>query len=528
MDLIRTLLDTSDFPARWHCGHWSALHGYTHIVSDLMIWGAYTAIPALLAYFFYRRRERMAFPRIGWLFVAFIFTCGTTHLLDAIIFWHPVYRVAGVMKLLTAGVSWLTVAALIPAIPRALTRPSGAQLTAALQARDDAEAKARQDQHRFAGAFLHAPTGMALLDRAGVCVSVNPALCQSVGRTAESLVGSYIRDIFLAQDKAPAGSGIPAVCDGTLPRFRAHKRVLRDDGRTQWLDVAASAGQDTGPDALVVVHFVDITDEVWALEDLSRLNEELEARIEERTAELQRSNEELERFGYAAAHDLKAPLRAIANLTQWISEEQLAGNAARVAEYRELLDARMARMKQLVDDLLKYARAGGASELAGAIDLREAVQVAIEQVRPPETFTVEVSDDLPVITAARGPLEQIFANLIGNAVKHHGSGSGHIKISAAEAGDFWELSVADDGPGIPAEQRERVFGMFQTLRPRDEVEGSGLGLSLVRRSVTLRGGSVCIDETPGGGCTVRVLWPKAPRLRSRARRRSQTHPGDIP
>ncbi|MEZ4265453.1 MAG: sensor histidine kinase, partial [Myxococcota bacterium] len=87
---------------------------------------------------------------------------------------------------------------------------------------------------------------------------------------------------------------------------------------------------------------------------------------------------------------------------------------------------------------------------------------------------------------------------------------------------------ADDGPGIPAEQRERVFEMFQTLRPRDEVEGSGLGLSLVRRSITIRGGTVSMDETPGGGCTVRVLWPKAPRLRSRARRRSQTHPGDVP
>jgi PAS domain S-box-containing protein len=527
MDLIRTLFDTSDFPARWHCGHWSEFHGYTHIVSDLMIWGAYTAIPALLAFFFYRRRDRLAFPRIGWLFVAFIFACGTTHLLEAVIFWHPVYRVAGLMKLVTAGVSWLTVAALIPAIPRALTQPSSAQLSEALDARDFAEARARQDQHRFEGAFVHAPTGMALLNRAGACVSVNPALCQSIERTAESLIGRHIRELFVEQDQAGAGAGIPAVCDGTLQRYRGHKRILRDDGRTQWLDVAASAGQDQDPDALVVVHFVDITDEVWALEDLSRLNEELEARIGERTAELQRSNEELERFGYAAAHDLKAPLRAIANLTEWISEEQLAGNAERVAEYRALLDARVTRMKRLVDDLLGYARAGRADEMVGAIDLREAVQAAIEQVRPPDTFSLEVSADLPVITAARGPLEQIFANLIGNAVKHHGGDSGHIRITAAEAGDFWELTVADDGRGIPAEQRERVFEMFQTLRPRDEVEGSGLGLSLVRRSITIRGGSVSMEETPGGGCTVRVLWPKAPRLRSRARRRSQTHPGEV-
>jgi PAS domain S-box-containing protein len=523
MDALRALFDSDDFPARWHCGHWTAAHGYVHIVSDLLVWGAYTAIPILMAFFFFRRKERLPFPRLGWLFVAFIFACGTTHLLDAVMFYQPMYRVSGLMKAVTAGVSWLAVAALVPALPRALAQPSSAQLSEALAARDRAEQSSRRHAHRFESAFREAPIGMALLDGDGICVDVNPTLCAALSRDRAALLGRAFRDLFLAADQAPPGGGIPAVCDGTLRHFKGRKRLQRDDDKTQWMEVSASAAHPDEPGALVVVHLIDVTEEVEAHAALRRLNEDLEALIAERTAELQRSNEELERFGYAAAHDLKAPLRALANLNQWIVEEEANGNPELVAEYRQLISSRITRMKNLVDDLLTYARAGRADSMVSAIDLRDIITTAIEQVRPPEGFTLDVSADLPTIEAARGPLTQIFANLIANAVKHHGSAAGRIAITAREAGDFWELSVADDGQGIPATQRERVFEMFQTLRPRDEIEGSGLGLSLVRRTVMVRGGRVSLDETPGGGCTVRVFWPKNP---TRARGVSGAPPTD--
>jgi len=130
-NVIAELFDTTGFPARWRCGIWSDALGWLHIGSDVAIFGAYVAIPVVLAYFVVRKPD-IPFPKIFWLFVAFIFSCGFGHLLEAIIFWHPVYRFAGVVKLVTAIVSWGTVVALVFVVPHALKFPGLAKLNADL------------------------------------------------------------------------------------------------------------------------------------------------------------------------------------------------------------------------------------------------------------------------------------------------------------------------------------------------------------------------------------------------------------
>jgi PAS domain S-box-containing protein len=138
VDALSKLFDTSDFPARWHCGHWTAFHGWLHIVSDLGVWSAYVAIPCVLGYFLLRRRD-VPFRNVFWLFGAFILACGTTHLMEAVIFWWPAYRLAGLIKLFTAFVSWGTVLALIPATPKALAMRSPTELAREIAARKEAE-----------------------------------------------------------------------------------------------------------------------------------------------------------------------------------------------------------------------------------------------------------------------------------------------------------------------------------------------------------------------------------------------------
>jgi PAS domain S-box-containing protein len=138
LDFLTHLLDTTGFPPRWSCGSWTPGHGWLHILSDLAIWSAYFAIPCLLVFFVLRRQD-MPFRPIFWLFGAFILACGTTHLMEAIIFWHPVYRLAGIIKLLTAIVSWATVVALVPTIPRALAMRSPDELEREIAARKQAE-----------------------------------------------------------------------------------------------------------------------------------------------------------------------------------------------------------------------------------------------------------------------------------------------------------------------------------------------------------------------------------------------------
>jgi PAS domain-containing protein len=122
-EFFSKLWDTSDFPARWYCGNWSSFTGWLHIVSDLAIWLAYFAIPTVLMVFAYKRTD-FPFARIFWLFAAFILACGSVHLTEAIIFWHPVYRFQGLLKLTTAVVSWATVIALVRYMPKILQLPS--------------------------------------------------------------------------------------------------------------------------------------------------------------------------------------------------------------------------------------------------------------------------------------------------------------------------------------------------------------------------------------------------------------------
>jgi hypothetical protein len=142
IDFFRELLDTSDFPARWYCGNWTPGHGWLHILSDLGVWSAYVAIPLVLGYFFWRRKD-LPFRKIFLLFGAFIFACGTTHLMEAIIFWWPAYRLAGLIKLVTATVSSFTMLALVPVVPRVLGMRIPEELEQEIAAREKVKAALR-------------------------------------------------------------------------------------------------------------------------------------------------------------------------------------------------------------------------------------------------------------------------------------------------------------------------------------------------------------------------------------------------
>jgi PAS domain S-box-containing protein len=248
--------------------------------------------------------------------------------------------------------------------------------------------------------------------------------------------------------------------------------------------------------------------EQYERERAEREREELRHRAEELTAlaaALERSNRELDAFAYAASHDLRAPLRGIANLAQWIEEDLQDSLSEDTREMLALLRTRMHRMESLIEGILQYSRAGRAHEQPVTVDVRTLVRDTIDLLSP-DSAIVSVQVDLPVIFGEATPLRQVFQNLIGNAIKHGGEGV-QIDIEAKEAGAFWEFSVTDDGPGVPAEYHERIWGIFQTLEPRDRVEGTGIGLSLVKKLVEAQGGEVGITS-PGAGARFWFTWPK--------------------
>jgi signal transduction histidine kinase len=248
-----------------------------------------------------------------------------------------------------------------------------------------------------------------------------------------------------------------------------------------------------------------------------RNEDRLQARADELTrltARLARTNRELDAFAYAASHDLRAPLRGIANLAQWIEEDLTADGTLEsgTREMLELMRTRMNRMESLIEGILQYSRAGRTNERVEAVDTRALVGSVVELLGLPDSFAVEIGDELPTIESASLPLQQIFLNLIGNAVKYNRSPNPRVEVHARPAGPFVEFSVRDNGPGIPAEYQDRIWGIFQTLQARDQVEGTGIGLSLVRKLVDAQGGRAWVESAPGNGATFYFLWPLRPEI----------------
>lgn len=224
--------------------------------------------------------------------------------------------------------------------------------------------------------------------------------------------------------------------------------------------------------------------------------------------ELTRSNQELERFAYVASHDLKAPLRSIDNLAKWVIEDTAETLPPDAKEKLDMLRKRVSRLESLLEDILAYSRAGRMVDEPVEVDTHELVTSVI-QSHVSEKFTANIVGHLPILMSPRTPLEQIFGNLLTNACKHHDKGNGTITIQAHDKGYFYEFVVADDGPGIPPEFHARVFEMFQTLQPRDKVDGSGIGMSIIKKLVEWRGGKIWIKSEAGErGTELHFLWPK--------------------
>jgi PAS domain S-box-containing protein len=308
-------------------------------------------------------------------------------------------------------------------------------------------------------------------------------------------------------DDLPATEAMLQEVIATKSQASNQFRIMRPDGSLRYIQAAESAIlDDSGQVVRVVGINIDTTGR--------KFNEDLEQQVADRTAQLKAANYELEQFAYVASHDLKAPLRAIHNSAKWLEEDLAEHLTGETREHLTVLRGRVTRMEKLLDDLLEYASIGRSTDNRYAEIVKgDLLMENVLALLYPEGFTVEVSPGFANIEVYRMPLQQILMNLIGNAIKHHHKKTGKIAVTVETDGDFYAFAVKDDGPGISAQFHDQIFEMFRTLRPRDQVEGSGMGLAMVRKHINICGGTLRLESAPGRGSTFRFTWPKRQQLR---------------
>jgi PAS domain S-box-containing protein len=389
------------------------------------------------------------------------------------------------------------------------TRPE--TLEQALRALDEAEAKLRaydtdtavmrladsvkRSEERFRMLAEGVPNHLLFLDLQLRIVFANDVFLEAAGWSADKAMGLHISEIMGAER--------------FLQRQPFYERALA--GETVSYESTGAIGSETGYFRFSYRPSLDESGKVRGIfsmaTDISG-RRKIELELEAKQAELVRSNKDLEQFAYVASHDLKAPLRAIELLVQWITEGLAGYDANNVQENLGLLAKRSQRLNRLLDDLLAYSRAGRKVGAHRMTDTHALVADVVQLMNPPATMTISVEGQLPKLPTHPAPLEQVFRNLIGNAVKHHPGPQGRIVISAQEQGDHYVFAVADDGDGIPPQYAERVFEMFQTLKSRDQVEGSGMGLAIVNRIVQWQRGRVWFEPAEGRGTVFKFQWKK--------------------
>jgi signal transduction histidine kinase/CHASE3 domain sensor protein len=283
---------------------------------------------------------------------------------------------------------------------------------------------------------------------------------------------------------------------------------IRKNGSTFPIEISLSEMQIDQRLIAIIRDITDFQETEAKLQSRADRLAQLTANLGRVNAALEDRNQELEQFAYVTSHDLKAPLRAIANLSEWI-EEDLAGQLPEENQQQmRLLRGRVHRMEALINGLLEYSRVGRTQTTTEQIDVADLLAEVIDSLDPPDAFTVHVDPNMPTLMTKRMPLRQVFANLIGNGIKHHDRDDGQIQISVQDQGDWVEFAVADDGPGIHPDYHQKIFAIFQTLQARDTRENTGVGLAIVKKTVETEGGSIRVESAEGAGATFYFTWPK--------------------
>ncbi len=355
--------------------------------------------------------------------------------------------------------------------------------------------KAEEELNRF---FTLSLDMMCIIGVDGYFKRINPAFEDVLGFSRDELFSKPYHEFLHPDDKEKTLAAVRKMIeDGS--KLTIENRCLCKDGTFRWL-----AWKAVPVDKMRYASARDITEQKEAAEQIKKMNTELESRVQRRTAELKRSNEELQQFAYVASHDLQEPLRMVASYMQLLERKYKGQLDEKADMYIGFAVDGASRMKALINDLLNFSRVDSKAKDLAPTDFNEMLEVVrqnLKQAIEENKAKIIMTDIMPVIPADSSQMIQIFQNLISNAIKFKGVVTPEITISAEQQPTHWLFKIKDNGIGIEKEYWDRIFVIFQRLNNREEYPGTGIGLAICKKIVERHGGQIWLESEAGKGTT---------------------------
>jgi len=248
--------------------------------------------------------------------------------------------------------------------------------------------------------------------------------------------------------------------------------------------------ENLGSDSLRLVDLIDNQ-----TKEILRINQQRDRLL----ANLERQNQELNNYTHLVSHDLKSPLQSIDALSTWLKEDYNELLDENGKETINLIRNNVEKMDHLVKGILKYSTIGTIGHNFYDVNLQQTVQKIMDFMEVPENFTISIPQELPTIKGDNFRLEELFRNLLRNAIKYNDKPKGEVTIGYTDKGEFWEFYVKDNGKGIEEKYFDKVFVAFQKLE--NHYKSTGIGLSIVKKIIELYDGEIWIESTPNLGTT---------------------------